>query len=86
MIAYIGGVGTVVGPVIGGAFFVLVRARLAAHLTDVHQVIFGVLFILVVLIFPGGLLEIWDRSKRLVEKWRNRRARVVGDGPEAGGP
>ena len=51
MIAYIGGLGTVAGPVIGAIFFVVVRERLAANLTDVHQVIFGVLFILVVLVF-----------------------------------
>ena len=71
MIAYIGGLGTVIGPVIGAAFFVVVRERLAANLTDVHQVIFGVLFILVVLVFPGGLLEIWDRVSGWVRrKWK----------------
>ena len=51
---------------VGAAFFIVVRERLAANLTDVHQVIFGVLFILIVLLFPGGLLEIWDRVKRRV--------------------
>ena len=52
MIAFIGGLGTVAGPVIGAIFFVVVKERLAANLTDVHQVIFGVLFILVVLLLP----------------------------------
>lgn len=66
MIAFIGGVGTVSGPVIGAVFFIVVRERLAANLTDLHQVIFGVLFILVVLLFPGGLLEIWERAKKRV--------------------
>ncbi len=66
MIAFIGGVGTISGPVIGAVFFVVVRERLAANLTDLHQVIFGVLFILVVLLFPGGLLEIWERAKKRV--------------------
>ncbi len=77
MIAYIGGLGTVAGPVIGGAFFVVVRERLAANLTDVHQVIFGVLFILVVLLFPGGLLEIWDRLSRwAVRRWKREATRT----------
>jgi branched-chain amino acid transport system permease protein len=72
MIAYIGGVGTVAGPVIGGVFYIAVRERLAANLTDVHQVIFGVLFILVVLLFRGGLLEIWERARKQVVRIMRR--------------
>ena len=86
MIAYIGGVGTVVGPVIGGAFFVLLRERLAANLTDVHQVIFGILFILVVLVFPGGLLEIWERLRRWGTRFRDRGSRTSGPSPEGESP
>jgi len=87
MIAYIGGVGTVIGPVIGGAFFVLVRERLAANLTDVHQVIFGVLFVLVVLLLPGGLLEIWDRSKRIMAKRQTKKLQATrGAEDREGGP
>ncbi len=78
MIAYIGGVGTLAGPVVGAAFYVVVRERLAANLTDVHQVIFGVLFILVVLLFPGGLLDIFERIRRLVMR---RIKRGGEDGP-----
>jgi len=66
MIAYIGGVGTIAGPVVGGAFYVLVRERLAANLTDAHQVIFGVLFIMIVLLFPGGILDIFTRIRHFV--------------------
>jgi branched-chain amino acid transport system permease protein len=84
MIAYIGGLGTVAGPVVGGAFYVVVRERLAANLTDVHQVIFGVLFILIVLLFPGGLLDIWNRvSKRVMQRWKRSSA---GDRAGPGGP
>lgn len=87
MIAYIGGVGTVSGPIIGGIFFVLVRERLAANLTDVHQVIFGVLFVLVVLLLPGGLLEIWERAKKFVARRRQRAAlAAAGDDSGDGGP
>jgi branched-chain amino acid transport system permease protein len=75
MIAYIGGLGTVVGPIIGGIFFVVVRYYLAANLTDVHQLIFGALFVLVVLLLPGGLMEIWDRVKRSFARSIRRRDR-----------
>jgi len=75
MIAYIGGLGTVVGPIVGGIFFVVVRYYLAANLTDVHQLIFGALFVLVVLLLPGGLMEIWDRVKRSFARSIRRRDR-----------
>lgn len=68
LIAFIGGQGTLVGPIIGAIFFVVVRDKLSVNLVDVHQVIFGVLFILIVLIFPGGLVEAWERLKKLVTK------------------
>jgi branched-chain amino acid transport system permease protein len=81
MIAYIGGVGTVAGPVVGAIFFVTVRTLLAANLTDVHQVIFGVLFILVVLILPGGLMDIWERAKHYVAHRILRRDRQAAKNP-----
>ena len=61
LVTFIGGVGTVVGPILGAIFFVVVRDVLATNATNFHQIIFGVLFILVVLILPGGLMELWDR-------------------------
>ncbi|MCB0163652.1 MAG: branched-chain amino acid ABC transporter permease [Anaerolineae bacterium] len=63
LVTFVGGVGTVVGPILGAIFFVVIRDVLATNLTNFHQVIFGVLFILVVLILPGGFLELWDRLR-----------------------
>jgi branched-chain amino acid transport system permease protein len=78
MIAYIGGLGTVMGPVVGAVFYVVLRERLAANLTDVHQVIFGVVFILIVLLLPGGLMDIWTRFTRRIRR-RRQRASAAGD-------
>jgi ABC-type branched-subunit amino acid transport system permease subunit len=44
------------GPVLGATLFILVREQLALSLVQIHQVIFGGLFVLVVLAFPGGLV------------------------------
>jgi ABC-type branched-subunit amino acid transport system permease subunit len=33
-------------------------------LVSVHQVIFGILFIAVVLVLPGGLVDLWSRLRR----------------------
>jgi ABC-type branched-subunit amino acid transport system permease subunit len=82
MIAYIGGLGTVSGPVIGAIFFVVVRERLAASLTGMHQVIFGALFVLVVLLLPGGLMEIWGYLKRFMARFAGRHEQPAeGAGP-----
>lgn len=68
LVTFVGGVGTVVGPILGAIFFVVIRDVLATNLTNFHQVIFGVLFILVVLILPGGFMELWDRLRVRITK------------------
>lgn len=65
LITFIGGVGTVHGPVLGALFYVLLKEWLAVRLVDIHLLIFGGLFIMVVLLLPGGLAEAWGRARRL---------------------
>jgi len=59
LITFLGGVGTVWGPPLGAAFFLLIREVLALRLVELHLLIFGVLFIVIVLAFPGGFIEAW---------------------------
>lgn len=59
LITFLGGVGTVWGPWIGAAFFLLLREALALRFVEVHLLIFGILFVLIVLVFPGGFVEAW---------------------------
>jgi branched-chain amino acid transport system permease protein len=68
LMSFIGGVGTVHGPVLGALFYVVLRELLAVKLAEFHLIIFGVLFILVVLFLPGGLVEAWSRVRRLIDK------------------
>ena len=65
---YIGGTGTIVGPVIGAVFFVAIKELLALKLTDFHLIVFSVLFILVVLFLPGGLVEAYAKIRKLFQK------------------
>ncbi len=58
-IAYIGGMGTIVGPIIGGVFYVLLKELLSLKLVEIHLTVFGTLFVLVVLFLPGGLVQVW---------------------------
>lgn len=64
LITFIGGAGTVVGPVIGSIVFVILKEVFAAHLGQVNVLIFGVVFIIAVLFFPGGLVGIGSLFKR----------------------
>lgn len=73
---YIGGQGTIIGPVIGAVFFVLLREYLALNLGEYHLIVFGVLFILVVLFLPGGIVEAWERIKEFTRN-RSKREKTV---------
>jgi branched-chain amino acid transport system permease protein len=66
LISFIGGVGTIHGPVLGALFYVILKEVLAVRLVELHLLVFGVLFILVVLFLPGGLVEAWSRAQRLI--------------------
>jgi branched-chain amino acid transport system permease protein len=68
VITFVGGLGTLIGPMIGAAAFTLIREQLAVTLVQVHQEIFGALFILVVLLLPGGLADIWSHARRALRR------------------
>jgi branched-chain amino acid transport system permease protein len=57
LVVFIGGLGTVAGPLLGSAFFVILRDVLPADIEEFQAISFGLLFILVVLLLPGGLIE-----------------------------
>ncbi|RPI34630.1 MAG: branched-chain amino acid ABC transporter permease [Chloroflexota bacterium] len=71
LVAYVGGLGSLIGPVIGAIFYIFVHEVLAIRLVNFHQVIFGLLFIVIVLLFPGGLMEAWNRIAILLKQiWK----------------
>jgi branched-chain amino acid transport system permease protein len=68
LITFIGGVGTLHGPVLGAAFYVFLKEYLALRWVDFHVLIFGVLFVVIVLLLPGGLVEIATRIRRAIAR------------------
>jgi branched-chain amino acid transport system permease protein len=83
LITFIGGLGTVAGPVIGAIFYGVVREVLATTLVQVHQIIFGLLFIVVVLTLPGGLVDIWHHTQRAARS-RTARSQPVAQPSDSG--
>ncbi|MGH7267762.1 MAG: branched-chain amino acid ABC transporter permease [Candidatus Rokuibacteriota bacterium] len=70
LMTFIGGVGTLHGPVLGALFYVFFKEYLAVRWVDLHLLIFGVLFVAVVLLLPGGLVEAGARLRRLAARSR----------------
>jgi len=64
LITFIGGAGTLHGPVLGALFYVFLKEYLALRWVDLHLLIFGALFVAIVLLLPGGLVEVFGRVRR----------------------
>ena len=71
MMAYIGGTGTIIGPIIGSIFFVGLKQLLVLNVGEYHLIIFGTLFILIVLFLPGGLVEAWTKIRKALTRRKN---------------
>jgi len=65
---FIGGQGTVVGPIIGAVFFVALRQYLVLNVGEYHLIVFGVLFVLVVLFLPGGIVSLWGKLRKALSR------------------
>lgn len=64
LIVYIGGVGSITGPLLGAVFYVVARSYLATWFPEGHLYAFGALFILVVLTWSGGLIQAVSQLNR----------------------
>jgi len=53
----IGGLGTLAGPVVGGAFFVLLQEKVSSYV-DWYFIVIGLVLVFIVLFMPKGLLGI----------------------------
>ena len=63
LMTFIGGVGTVHGPVLGAILYVVLKEYLALRWVDLHLLIFGALFVGIVLLLPGGLVQAVGRVR-----------------------
>ena len=68
LITFIGGVGTVHGPLLGAVFYVFLKEFLAIRWVDFHLLIFGALFVAIVLLLPGGLVEAVARLRAFTRR------------------
>lgn len=71
LITFVGGAGTIAGPILGSILFVALKEAFAFTLGEISILIFGIVLILVILFLPGGLVS-------LPQKLRRRIAQPVG--------
>jgi branched-chain amino acid transport system permease protein len=55
MMVTIGGIGTLVGPILGAMVFILIQEILSSY-TEHWMIFTGVVFVLIVIFLPGGLV------------------------------
>jgi branched-chain amino acid transport system permease protein len=60
-----GGIGTLVGPIVGAGFFLLLREMLSRFFTEYYLIPVGIIFIAMVIFMPRGLLG-------FARSWLNR--------------
>jgi branched-chain amino acid transport system permease protein len=57
----IGGIGTLVGPIVGAGFFLLLREGLSRFFTEYYLIPVGIIFVAMVIFMPQGLLGFMRR-------------------------
>ena len=60
-----GGIGTLVGPIVGAGVFILLREIFARFFTEYYLIPVGIIFIAIVIFLPQGLLG-------FARRWLNR--------------
>jgi branched-chain amino acid transport system permease protein len=63
----IGGIGTLAGPIVGGAFFVLLQEKVSSYV-DWYFIVIGLVLVFIVLFMPKGLLGI--QGLLVGRRWR----------------
>jgi branched-chain amino acid transport system permease protein len=61
----LGGIGTLVGPIVGAAFFLLLREAFSRFFTEYYLIWVGIIFIAMIIFMPQGLLG-------FARRWLNR--------------
>jgi branched-chain amino acid transport system permease protein len=68
LITFIGGVGTIWGPIIGSLCYVALKESFALTMGEINVLIFGVVFIFIILFFPKGIIGIPEKIREHLTK------------------
>ncbi len=65
----LGGMGTVIGPVLGAFVLEFLSTLVWGGFLQAHQIVFGILIVLICLVAPNGMLV---AGRSLIQRWRSR--------------
>jgi branched-chain amino acid transport system permease protein len=77
----IGGTGTVLGPLVGAAVYMLLSTYVWQHFLELHPTVLGAIIVLFVVFAPRGLMQILREALRIASgkrrfRWRDLLANV----------
>ena len=78
LMVLMGGIGTLSGAIVGAATFRLLSYVFDRFFGEVSQVIIGVLYILIVLYLPYGIVGTWKMKSLEIQQGRQRLVRMLG--------
>jgi branched-chain amino acid transport system permease protein len=83
LMAFLGGLGTVAGPVLGALLIEPARLYFQQQTTYIYLILYGVLFLVVIIVLPRGILP---TAAEQLGKWRARRKDRVGSASQSPAP
>jgi branched-chain amino acid transport system permease protein len=82
IMSVIGGVNTLIGPMIGAAFELYFANVVQAFIGEKWKLILGLIFVLIVVFLPGGFVDGYNRLRRLIGMKVGPRRPNVPDAPQ----
>jgi branched-chain amino acid transport system permease protein len=83
IMSVIGGVNTLIGPMIGAAFMLYFENVVQAFIGEKWKLILGIIFVLIVVFLPGGFVDGYNRVRRRLGIKVGPRRPNVPDAPQA---
>ena len=82
IMSVIGGVNTLLGPMIGAAFEIYFANVVQAFIGEKWKLLLGIIFVLIVVFLPGGFVDGYNRVRRLIGMKAGPRRPNVPDAPQ----
>ncbi|MBA1147075.1 branched-chain amino acid ABC transporter permease [Ectothiorhodospiraceae bacterium WFHF3C12] len=83
IMSVIGGVNTLIGPMIGAAFMMYFENVVQSEIGELWKLVLGAIFVLIVIFLPGGFVDGYNRVRKVLGQKVPSRRHNVPDSPES---